>query len=495
MKAIKLNTKNTKEMSMLISCFAVILFFLFAYLLAAFFVVPAGDDFTNALSFIGINNEVGFLSQAISQTIETYMNWQGTYTGVFYTYYMAWFVRGGYIALRLECFFVILLFFIVFYFLFKEVTRLFCAESFCLSVFFYVCFILWTFPKLAVDSTFYWHTGIGVYTIPLIFAACSIIVAMKWQRIEIGKGVFVFGCICAFLGAGGALQISAIQCAILLLFVCIHCINEKKIGFKRSDWIFLSAFVGSILNTVAPGNFVRKETSIDNEFGVIQALVDSALSVMKVIVSDFTNIYYLIIVVLILIVGGQLAKSNNLEYKHPFLFSVYIGCSLIIMDFPVKLGYGSWDYWPTRSRFIEKICIVVTLIAIILYWSGWLYRKNILIINKQSYGMITLILAVMLLANFNISEMKSSFPLKIYKEWVKGNLDNYRDESEYILEQIENSQIGDVYVDKTAPDTLGIYYGMCISPDKTYWVNDAVAKWYGVDSVWIKEPREQDKEK
>ena len=81
-----------------------------AYGIASFYGIPLDDDFSNANTMSALENS-GYLMGAIAESAETYMNWQGTYTGSFLTYALDTFANFGIIGIRVEYLLTVFLFF------------------------------------------------------------------------------------------------------------------------------------------------------------------------------------------------------------------------------------------------------------------------------------------------------------------------------------------------------------------------------------------------
>ena len=83
--------------------------FVGAYGIASFYGIPLDDDFSNANTMSALENS-GHLMGAIAESAETYMNWQGTYTGSFLTYALDTFANFGIMGIRVEYLLTVFLF-------------------------------------------------------------------------------------------------------------------------------------------------------------------------------------------------------------------------------------------------------------------------------------------------------------------------------------------------------------------------------------------------
>ena len=82
--------------------------------------------------------------------------------------------------------------------------------------------------------------------------------------------------------------------------------------------------------------------------------------------------------------------------------------------------------------------------------------------------------------------LKQTQPGNIYKNLCKGDLMSFREEGVELLSYLENTPEVDVVVEKSL-DGLGIFSSLSINEDKSYWVNCAVAEYYGKNSVCLKD--------
>ena len=221
-------------------------------IMACFYGLPAADDFSNARGWIIFQGN--HLKYVFENMIKVYMSWQGTYFGAFLAgipiYYM-W----GYIGLRLCMFINVAIFLFSCYLFTKYALKWFgITENTIATLLLYTIGMVYQLCNNNLDETFYWYTGICVYTLPL---SCMLLCFSCYIAYEDKKEnkFLILGCILAFLAAGGSLNVAALLCAVLLFGVVYNCIVNCKI--EKNVLIGGTALLGALINTVAPGNFVR----------------------------------------------------------------------------------------------------------------------------------------------------------------------------------------------------------------------------------------------
>lgn len=461
-------------------CLLAVLIFWGAYGIAAFYGIPVNDDFSNANSMSALAN-VDYLMRVITKSAETYMNWQGTYTGTFMTYVLNTFANFGIIGIRVEYLLCVLLFWGIMVILLYQFTGFFADKHKVeVTIFLFLLYMVYGLSFLDVGETFYWHTGICMYTIPLTLAIASItLYCSAIKRNKMWK--IILASVLAFLAAGGSLQISAFICVSTFGICGLRILLDKKLDKTCSVFIF--AFLGSIVNASAPGNFVR-HSQIDKEYHIFGAILDSAKSVYILIAEDLQRALLIDLVVFLFLFGIYTLSECDFRFPFPGLITAYLVIGMIVIDFPVKLGYGSGEF-PVRCVFIEKVTIALFIMLIVLYWSGWLGKKWEFCFKKEH---IVCIVISLLIANVSVvqSEMINNIvPIKIYRQWINGNLSDYSNTNLNLLDEIADSPEKDVITEKDEIDGMGIYMQLDLREDSEHWVNKAVAQYYNKDTVQI----------
>lgn len=315
----------------------------------------------------------------------------------------------------------------------------------------------------------------------------------------------VISMVLGFLVGGSVLNISALGCILYVMTAYWGIVVKKKV--KMSVCISVPMLAGGIMNAIAPGNFVRKGGSVS--YSEIWDAVVSTFSYLVYRVKWFLLHYPLftaVLLVLVLLLAEHRIMETTYQFYVPVLFSGLMIAAVGIVIYPVMLGYGEDVYfWMERSNFISDFVIFLAIFLILLYWRGWLAVKcpQLQIKIKQEAarkGIIGLILAVGIVLSF-WQDQKSTIShicsLEIYRELLSGEIAEYSQWSVSVIQAMEresrsqdNKECIEVHVpfieDTTCLINPKYYYGL-YNPEDTNGNNNTLARFYGVDLLYIYE--------
>lgn len=297
------------------------------------------DDFShaNAVGVFG-ENIVILLIASLKYAKEMYFSWQGTYTSMFLQAFLSPLNGFGNIQLCIVMVFNAVLF-IVSLFVF---IRAVCRElnignrnvwiAFCLCMIGIFGFESWT-------EVFYWFSGAVSYSFPMSFCLLGIAVTLQAKSFRGG----VIGAVLMFLASGGTLEVAGMGCFVLL-GICIVKKVLKSVEIK--DWIvFGIAFVGALINTVAPGNYVRHERIDSSGLHLGRAVITTVLEVVHRLEELLFNTPFILIILIALVLGWYIGKSNKVKDMKIVLWVILVNAILpFVTCFPVCLGYSGGGY-------------------------------------------------------------------------------------------------------------------------------------------------------
>ncbi|MBE5852173.1 MAG: hypothetical protein E7299_04360 [Lachnospiraceae bacterium] len=462
--------------------YLVLISFIGPILYATFYVVPFADDFSKVVTYK--TYDCGLLEYLFLNVIDFYKTWQGTYFSAFVggilTYY--W---GGLSALRFVMFFTSALFFVSFYGCIQGVLEFYKVSKEkrrFMEVLYVLVALFFLLNQTKTEEIFYWHTGMSGYTLPLSCALISITCYFKYE-IKQKKVWVILGSIMAIFAAGGALDISAFTCSVLLFAIVYNFVVRKSI--ERNIWIGICAFIGSFINAIAPGNFVRHEL-VDSEIRLVGALFATAVRVSDTIADSLRNGLLLLLIVVVFLVAYHNLKTSEFEFKYPGVVFIYCLFGIYITDFPVLLGY-SFRLLPDRCVFVEQLAVVLWFVIAFIYLAGWSAKKKMFEFRKEWYIIIVLICMIHLSNYLSITNLMEFTPYKITTNIMNGNFARVSNRQMDVISQIENSSEKDVVVyeylsDETEWTTIS---RVGITEDAEHWINLAVADYYDKNSVVV----------
>lgn len=467
-------SKKTEKILIGLSCIFV-MFVIIPIIMAAFLMFPSADDFSNTNSVIATGGNIFFNTLKLSKA--SYLGWQGTYFSIVLVYFFSNLIMGSIIGYRIVCIVNIILLLsgiyylvhIIFQEIIKEYRNYVVNFVFCITVF------MVTLGHY-VDEALYWFTGVCVYTIPLACSIWGIAFLIKYNFKPEKKLIYAAG-ILLFCGVGGALQITALTCGILLGIVIIT-IRQKK---NHNLIVFLISLVGGFINALAPGYYLRHE-KLDDEFHISEAVISAAKSAISAMKMQLSSTIIVLCLIILIGIGYYFGKKsqNEICLKHILGVAIYLGIGLVVVDFPVYLGYGT--YFPSRCLFVENVAVTMTFMTLAIMIGIWL--SKILIIQKKNIVMLvtSIVLVLFFVLRIENFEMVNYPILNICYNWSNGNLSRYVDDNTYIYGQLEEGEGKDL-VFESLPNCMGIYPQIGIYENLDMWTNKTIAKFYSVNSI------------
>ena len=358
----------------------------------------------------------------------------------------------------------------------------------------YLC-LLYILGFNSLDELFYWFNASNVYTLPIYCSLLSLYYYISFKNAPSSpKRYLIIGSILAFLAAGGALCISAFTCAALCLLSILD--YDSSRFFRLSNVISLSAFIGTLVNIIAPGNFIRKSQTAANST-VPAALKHSIYRVSSTLSEPSKLGFILCISFIVFFISYQSTfksannntPNNSIFHVHPILISLYCYLSVIATDLPVLYGYGNGEAMNDRCVFIESISIVFFVSIASAYWGHWISIHNTFDFTKEHIFIIALVCLTSLSQYINPHNLEELTPYKMIVHMLgpKNDFADNADKQKSVIQQITESDDDDVivYIDKDSPDEWYNTRTIGINDDPQRWVNVNVANYYGKKSVTL----------
>lgn len=455
-------------------------------LAACRYAVPSADDFYGVMN-VQYYEEQGNLKlvAACKVTSSVYLSQQGTFTGCFFYYLLSALIQVRIIPTRITLFIVVGLFLMAVYFcVYSFMRHILCREGYYFLINLVYGLSIYTITiGHNIKEVFYWICGACVYTVPLIFMFAGIVFAVR--VLENGRRAdIVTACLLCFLATGGTLQLAAFMNAVILGMG----IWEYERNTERKILpVFLSSFVGALINVAAPGNYIR-QNNIGADIDIILAVRNSAAAVMDGFEDLFRNSPLLLVMTICILAGSTRIFMKVYEMIGVV---VYVILSLIIIDFPVMLAYGSLHI-ESRILFVQNIAIVTaTLILAVCIGQAAAYalRKYQQIVNKRLLCSAVCILAavvsmmLMYTGNYHKNDI---MPLAICMNLANGNMKEFNDTNMEIFALLENGAGKDIVIEYY-PSDMGILQPIKLQTDAEHWINTGVARYYGCNMVVLKE--------
>lgn len=445
-------------------------------LLGCFYGLPSADDFSNTIGWRQCDGN--YVAYLFDNMILTYKNWQGTYFGAFLGSFPIYYVFGMK-GLRIWLLLIAIAFFFAFFSFSRSVVKWIGfrkTDDQTTVLLFAAIGLSYIFSHNMLDETFYWYTATCVYTLPLILALLCVTCYFRYEEAE--KNIYlIIGAILALCGAGGALDVSALLCALLLFGVLYNFLVRGVI--RKNIVITIVALLGSIINAVAPGNFARHEV-IDSELRLFDSLYYVIRRASITIISEFEEGLLLTIVIVTFIWAYNRLQDSLYHFKYPVLISLY-GCfGIVISGFPVALGYSSIDF-PQRAVFVERISIIIFVMLCTIYWAGWATNRKIFKFTRETIFVLAFVCIL------PMSALNEFTPCKMGIHMLKGDYEKAVTREENFVEQIKQSKDMDVVIECEKPrdNEWSNVKKLGLEEDSDSWINNTIAHYYGKNSVTL----------
>lgn len=447
--------------------------------------VPKADDFdfTNSLISHRVQGGSDFAA-AWEVGKQTYMIWQGAYFSNITNALFSPFYRGGIKGYHLELAALTVLFvFSIVYSVCNALKKY--TKDFNTNIVAIISIVILVGATIRAElpQIFYWNCGALAYLLPLSMGviACSFVGFSKVKTGWIGWIQIAGFSLISFLSVGATLIISAAISGFMVLSVCLKFLENKKLD--KTMFVALMAIIGSFVNAVAPGNFARQSvkdgsvTIFDAIWFAIDYLIDSYYELLR------NGSLVILAVVLFLLLWKRL-DVEKFKFKYPVIVTIWMLIVSFLGIFPVVYGYKSKST-ADRTDFTEEFIIIYVLITIIVYWMGWAKTKieDKLPQDTRLASVVLLIAMICLYCNtYNTEDINY---IRITRHFLDGGMKEYFVSNMDVYNEIESADTPNVVLEICQPDTMGVYEDVYFSDDPYHWINSAVAKYYGKETLSV----------
>lgn len=399
-----------------------------------------------------------------------YKTWAGIYFAIFVNAVMSPLEYGGVTGLRIFLEINCLLFFITLYLMIDAINRYLAIEV--KSIYIYAVITVLLMNLGVYGEIFYWFSGACSYSMPLSFGMLGIYLMLEGKMAQ-KSYFFIIASFLVFLAAGGTLEIAGIISYILLFFVGIDWYLNRKIN-KCFFSVFGSAFLGSIINVLAPGNYKRHS----GEVNLFKGGVDAIRISIQEFGGVFLNALFVVTFIACIFIGFKIKKKIAL--RQILLLGVILWLGTVVTIYPVALGYNLKNIadFPERTVFAINIVTIISGVYMGILF-GILCSKYVTVSNNLRFCMLVMCVLFLLAKDFNFREYGSAITLKGI---LNGEIKAYSEAVEAIYNEIENSTDENVIIPQ-APESINGFPDVWFSSDSDNWINESLAKYYGKESV------------
>lgn len=452
---------------------------------------PVQDDFHYANRAMELmKNGMGIFQMSIIRMAEYYKTFCGCYSSSFFGYFFSGIIDCDYKGIHIFCFGSLILFYVSIYFFtflisklvlgFRTKKAVLISSMIIISI---TCMLYY-----AEQEDFYWFiTSVQyLFLMSLIFiGAGTFVLSLKYHN----RALAVFSSILGIIGSGAALNIAAF-CCILFFVIAIWGIYCKEKWQAVLTTLF--PILGAVINAIAPGNFTRYGAPVTLH-GLTEAICLSGKYAAERIIVLIKGhpIFFFIALGTVLIIAWQQSDVKIHSYKFPLIITGLCFAAVVLVIFPVMLGYG-WECYLIicRSNFISDIVIILGLFLSISYWCCWFLKKYSRIDLKTGQLCICVfVLCIGLYFYLNNCYIKG---IAVYRQIVEIKNNEYEEYADYwmgVYDEIEHSSDSSVTVyrqpieDRTCLIDPQFFIGE-YDPQVTYG-NGTIAKFYQKEAVYL----------
>ena len=350
-------------------------------------------------------------------------------------------------------------------------------------------------------EAFYWYSGavnyIFVYSMSLFFYGLLICAAYDEGKKRVWDLAWA-----SFLGffVGGGNQMTALNVAIILLVVTGFLTYFKKWKeYKTLITPIVLFYIGFLLNVAAPGNWVRAADSVG--MNPVKAVLVSFYYCLDYCMSEWSGWPVAVLIMALIPLFFHMAGETKFSFKYPLVVVLFGYCVVSAVMTPPLFAVGNMEAGRLKALTFTMYILILTLC--VGYVTGWVRKKWDALsagsIKKQmsretenrfSISAIWCLTGCILF--FGFAGMISIIPEPHYftfssalTDLGNGSAQAYRHALEERTELYRSGEKNIVV--EPLPAQPALLYFSDIKADSEDWENRGVCRFYGLESVKVKE--------
>jgi hypothetical protein len=467
--------------------------------IASSYSVIADDDFDYAMQTGRNTGFWQYIAASFKYMQMVYFNWQGTFFSEFLNALLNPVNVGGFPEMRVLMTLNCILAFSAIIFLVWVLTERAGKERWGerLIICGLVVFVVSqydVFPEI-----FFWYTGAVVLAVPLSLGCIAMGLLILAKRRD-SLGMAIASWVLGFLAAGGTLAVSGTLCYAALIVIFYYYLVDKRFD-KRSIIAFCFYFAASLINTVAPGNYVRKDAEggaaislgigLKNTWTLFRGEIDYMLHAY-----NFAAILVAFVACGVVLAAaghdrggigtGDSEGSSGLAKVFGNSRAAWYATGIpglllpFICAFPVVLGYGV-PWIPDRCRYVFYVALALGFGNFCLILGHIL--GSFLGEKRNICAAVLLAVSVIILAtsSFEIRSYRTVRVIKgLYDHVYQDNLKNTKETFEYL--KAHKGEAVEVDVPLTSEE-IEYAYTFYLTDDPTDRINRSVRWAFELESV------------
>lgn len=476
-----INKKNIIWLKYIIISICLLINFLACVIIiiTASYTVPNTDDFSEASVFLMRSEqfEQNVFLYAADRAIEFWHESGGPFFTTFFLNAFNPLNTYNFGALRILMVALVLYFvFAVLFFLYSLFSRR-VDDTYLLSVL--VTCNLWSFFNYkSWPETLFWYTGAVSYLIPLGSLLLSVAFLYRYEYSE--RNIYILWCVFFGLIGFGGNQSVAIAGLLFYAVELVRWINKGIVSRKRI-LIIVVLSIFSMLNLLAPGNFVRA-SGYAGGFSSSRLVLSGLFAIRKCIMETeilFKDTGFIIVILVCFFCGciKERCKDSTEEWITILEFLIiHLGIAFVAC-----YGYNS-PYLPNRTLFVADFFLICGFIQFFFQLGIKMGRYTERKVLLSRTGLVFVWILVVTIFCLMPYRLENGVIYNLSRSLVLGNTKNYNAEIIEILNELKESSDKDVVISLPTDEIEG-FLNFILSDDENYFVNRGVANYFGKDSV------------
>lgn len=351
-------------------------------------------------------------------------------------------------------------------------------------------------------EAFYWYSGAAnymfVHGMSLFFY--GLLISAVYDKGK--KRIFdlTAASILGFLTGGGN-QMTALNVAVILLVAVGFLAYQKKWKMHKALAVPMGFyFLGFILNVAAPGNWVRAEGA--NGMNPVKAVLISFYYCLDYCMGEWSGWPVLLLIIALVPLFYHMAKKTEFKFQYPLVAVLFGYCVVSAMMTPPLFAVGSMEAARLQALTFTMYILVLTLC--VGYVTGWARKKiesgkllkgageKKTEEKENSFSANEIWCLAGCLVFFAAAAVITVIPENHYftassalTDIVNGSAETYGNELRERMELYHSGE-KDVVVKPLTEHPVLLYFSD-IKSDPEDWENKGLCRYYGIDSVAVKE--------
>lgn len=301
---------------------------------------------------------------------EKYMEWQGTYSSIFFMAMQpAVFDEKLY---RIVPMFFIIIIALASYFFMKNILVDFLQADRTMSMTCIIAYVFLVIQCMPVkQSAFFWYNGALHYIVAHCLLLCMLVFLLRIVQGKATKWNYAGAILCAvYIGGSNYVTLVGTLLIYLTIFFVLTVTKSWK-KYKGIAGIGVIYLIASIINILAPGNFKKIGTA--QGYGLIQSFVYAFTKSLAYILGEWMHWSVFALIAVSMPILWKAVKKIKFEFSYPLLVIIYSWCYMASLFFMPLFTKATVDIG--RLNNIMYLEWILWILIDIGYFFGWLQRK------------------------------------------------------------------------------------------------------------------------